>query len=175
MTGLIAAITAFNRGIGRTVAWFSLAIVLIQFLVVVMRYVFGVGSIWTQELIVYLFAFLFMLAAAYTLSEDGHVRVDIFYRTAPPRRKALVNALGVILFLFPMCAVIFFISLPYVISSWQVLEGSRETSGVPAIFLLKTAIPAFGVLMALQGLALLLQSVLALAGHAAALDSFKQN
>ncbi len=174
MTGLVAAITAVNRWIGRTVAWFSLAIVLIQFLVVVMRYVFGVGSIWTQELIIYLFAFLFMLGAAYTLSEDGHVRVDIFYRAAPPRQKALVNAVGVVVFLLPMCAVIFFVSLPYVISSWKILEGSRETSGIPAVFLLKTAIPAFGVSMALQGLALLLQSVLALTGNTAALESFKQ-
>ena len=84
-----------------------------------------------------------MLAAAWTLREDGHVRVDIFYADAPPRRKALVDLLGALLLLLPFALVLAWLSLPYVARSWAILERSRETSGLPAVFLLKTLIPLF--------------------------------
>ena len=85
------AIDAVNERIGRGVAWFALLMVLLQFTVVVMRYVFGLGSIFMQEGVIYLHAALFLCGAGYTLLHGGHVRVDIFYRDASPRRKALVD------------------------------------------------------------------------------------
>ena len=158
------AIDAVNERIGRGVAWFALIMVLLQFTVVVMRYVFGLGSIFMQEGVIYLHAALFLVGAGYTLLHGGHVRVDIFYRDAAPRRKALVNLLGTLLFLLPVCAVIGWASLPYVAQSWDVLEGSRETSGIPAVFVLKSFILLFVVLIALQGISLILHSILILAG-----------
>ncbi len=100
-----------------------------------------------------------MLVAGYTLLGDGHVRVDIFYREASARYKATVDLLGTLLFLWPVCALIAFTSWPYVSISWKVLEGSRETSGIPGVFLLKTAILIFAFIVALQGLSTFLRSL----------------
>src|SRR5271169_1321297 len=87
--------------IGRVGAWGVLAVVLLEFTVVLLRYGFGVGSIWLQETVVYAHAALFMLAAAWTLAAGGHVRVDIFYARASARNKAWVNLLGTAFFLLP--------------------------------------------------------------------------
>jgi TRAP-type mannitol/chloroaromatic compound transport system permease small subunit len=146
-------IDRFNAAIGRAAAWLVLFVVLLQFTVVVMRYAFGLGSIWLSESIVYGHAALFMLAAAWTLREGGHVRVDVFHADASPRAKAMVDLGGAVLLLLPFMLVLGWFALPYVARSWSILEGSRETSGLPAVFLLKTLIPLFAALMALQGVA----------------------
>jgi len=151
--------------VGRAVSWLTLTMVLLQFLVVVLRYVFGTGEIWLQEAIIYQHAFVFMLGASFTLLKDGHVRVDILYSNGSPRAKATVNLLGALFLLFPMMALILWASYPYVARSWAVFEGSRETSGIPAVFLLKTVILAFALMMFLQGLSTVIRSVAFLRGH----------
>jgi TRAP-type mannitol/chloroaromatic compound transport system permease small subunit len=153
MLTLADRIDRVNGAIGRSFAWLALAVVLLQFSVVVMRYLFGVGSIWLSEAIFYGHAAMLMLAAAWTLKEGGHVRVDVFYADASPRTKAWVDLLGALLLLLPFMAVLLWFTWPYVARSWAILERSRETSGIPAVFLLKTLIPIFAVTMALQGLA----------------------
>ena len=159
------AIDRLNETIGVTVAWLALFTVLIEFTVVLMRYVFGVGSVKMQESIVYMHATMFMVAAGYTLLHNGHVRCDIFYAAAPPRRKALIDLIGVFIFLLPMCALIAWAAWPYVAAAWAVREGSQEGSlGIPGVFLLKTIILVFAGLLALQGIALALHSSLRLAG-----------
>ncbi len=169
LTGLLKLadrIDGFANRTGRIVAWAALLMVLIQFTVVMMRYVFGLSSVWMQESIIYLHGILFMLAAGYTLYCDGHVRVDIFYREASARYKATIDLLGILLFLWPVAILVIYVSWPYVASSWSVLEGSRETSGIPAVFLLKTIIPVFAVLIMLQGLSTAIRSIATLAGQA---------
>jgi TRAP-type mannitol/chloroaromatic compound transport system permease small subunit len=146
-------IDRLNAAIGRSVAWVCLLVVLVQFAVVVMRYVFGAGSIWLTETIIYGHATLFMLAAAWTLREGGHVRVDIFYADAGPRRRALIDLCGALFLLLPFMLVLLWFAVPYVARSWSTMETSRETSGLPGVYLLKTLIPAFAVLMGLQGIA----------------------
>lgn len=158
-------IDRINDWIGRYLAWVALAMVLVQFLIVVMRYVFSIGSIMMQESVVYMHAVLFLLGAGYTLLHEGHVRVDIFYRSARRHRQALVDLAGVIVFLLPVCGLIFVESLPYVENSWAVGEGSKETSGIQYVYLLKTSILAFAVLVALQGVGLALHALLTLAGR----------
>jgi TRAP-type mannitol/chloroaromatic compound transport system permease small subunit len=150
---LADCIDRVNAAIGRSVAWAVLLVVVVQFTVVVLRYIFGIGSIWLTETIIYGHAALFMLASAWTLREGGHVRVDIFYADAGPRRRALVELCGALLLLLPFMLLLLWFSLSYVARSWSILETSRETSGLPAVYLLKTLIPAFAVLMALQGMA----------------------
>ncbi|MBV8752827.1 MAG: TRAP transporter small permease subunit [Hyphomicrobiales bacterium] len=157
-------IDRLSAAIGHTVAWCLLFMVLAEFALVLMRYVLGVGSIWLQESIIYAHAALFMLAAAWTLAADAHVRVDIFYADAAPRTKAIVDLFGALLLLLPFALALMFLSFPYVARSWAILEGSRETSGLPAVFLLKTLIPLFAALLALQGLAQALRAALVLAG-----------
>lgn len=160
-------IDRFSDWSGRVIAWAALALVLVQFAIVVMRYVFGISSIFVQESLLYLFATLYMLGAAYTLRHNGHVRVDIFYREAGVRRKAWVDLFGVILLLLPMCIMVWSTGWAYVAASWAVHEGSRETSGIQAVYLLKTEILIFAVMVALQGVALGLHSLLVLIGREA--------
>jgi TRAP-type mannitol/chloroaromatic compound transport system permease small subunit len=124
-----------------------------------MRYVLGLGSIWLQESILYAHAALFLLAAAWTLQEGGHVRVDVFYAQAAPRTRALVDLFGALLLLAPFTLAVIWFSLPYVERSWAILERSRETSGLPLVFLLKTLIPLFALLLALQGVAQAIRAV----------------
>ncbi|HEY7972917.1 MAG TPA: TRAP transporter small permease subunit [Xanthobacteraceae bacterium] len=149
--------------IGRIAAWGVLVVVLVEFTVVLLRYGFGIGSIWLQETVVYAHAALFMLAAAWTLAAGGHVRVDIFYARTSARHKAWVDLLGTAFFLLPFMAALLFLSLPYVARSWAILERSRETSGLPFVFVLKTLIPMFAALMLLQGASLAIRAGLTLA------------
>lgn len=163
--GPAAAIDRINEGIGRAVAWCALALVAIQFVAVVQRYVFGLGWIWVEESIVYVHATLFMAGAAYTLLHDGHVRVDIFYRDADRRTRAWVDLLGTVLFLWPVSALIIDKAWPYVWASWAILERSPETSGIPAVFLLKSLILVFAALIALQGASMVLAARAVLIGE----------
>ena len=91
LTRLADRIDRVSTVVGRTAAWCLVFMVLTKFAVVVMRYVLGIGSIWLEESILYAHAALFMLAAAWTLRADAHVRVDIIYADARPRTKALVD------------------------------------------------------------------------------------
>jgi TRAP-type mannitol/chloroaromatic compound transport system permease small subunit len=129
---LSALIDGVNHRIGRAAAWLALAMVLVQFTVVVMRYVFGIGSIMMQEAIIYMHGVLFMMAAADTLLQDEHVRVDIFYARAAASRKALVNILGCALFILPFLHLAALCLDDYVSMSWSVREGSRETAAFKA-------------------------------------------
>jgi TRAP-type mannitol/chloroaromatic compound transport system permease small subunit len=149
--------------IGRIAGWGVLVVVLVEFTVVLLRYGFGIGSIWLQETVVYAHAALFMLAAAWTLAAGGHVRVDIFYARTSARHKAWVDLLGTAFFLLPFMAALLFLSVPYVARSWAILERSRETSGLPLVFVLKTLIPGFAALMLLQGASLAIRAGLTLA------------
>jgi TRAP-type mannitol/chloroaromatic compound transport system permease small subunit len=151
MLAIADRIDRLNAAIGRAAAWAALYIVAAQFVVVVLRYAFGLGSIWLSETIIYGHAALFMLAAAWTLLAGGHVRVDVFYAEFSSRTKALVDLAGALLLLLPFMLVFAWFALPYVARSWAILERSRETSGLPLVFLLKTLIPLFTLLMALQG------------------------
>jgi TRAP-type mannitol/chloroaromatic compound transport system permease small subunit len=137
--------------VGSAVSWLTLAMVLVTFFVVICRYVFNLGWIWLQDSIVYLHACVFMLAAAWTLQRDEHVRVDIFYRDKSPKHKALVNLLGTAVFLLPFCIFLIYTSWSYVATSWAIQEGSREASGLPWVYQLKSLIIIMPGLLIVQG------------------------
>ena len=162
MTALADRIDRLTTGIGRAVAWLVLVVVLLQFALVVARYLFGLGSIWLSEAVIYGHATLFMLAAAWTLHAGGHVRVDVFYAEASPRARAMIDLVGALLLLLPFAIALVWLSLPYAARSWTILERSQESSGLPLVFLLKTLIPLFAVLMALQGMAQAIRALAAL-------------
>jgi len=155
-------IDRLNTQIGRAAAWLVLVVVLLQFALVVARYLFGLGSLWLSETVIYAHATLFLLAGAWTLSVGAHVRVDIFYADASLRAKAVIDLIGAVLLLLPFALVLLWLSWPYVERSWAILEHSQEASGLPLVFALKTLIPLFAVLMALQGLAQAIRAVEAL-------------
>lgn len=140
-----------TRGAGRAVMWLLLAMAMIQFSVVVLRYVFGLNYIFMQESITYMHGAVFLLAGGYALLTDDHVRVDIFYRGASPRRKALIDLAGTYLFLVPVCLLLIWTASPYVARSWAVGEGSNESSGIQALFIIKSFISAFAILLMMAG------------------------
>jgi TRAP-type mannitol/chloroaromatic compound transport system permease small subunit len=156
---LARAFEIVTAGAGRIVMWLTIAMALVQFTVVIMRYVFGVNFLALQESTTYMHGAVFLLAAGYALLTNDQVRVDIFYREAPPRRKALIDLLGTYLLLFPVCLLILWTASSYVGVSWSVREGSQEQSGIQAIFLVKSLIPAFATLLAMAGFVIAARAV----------------
>ena len=135
--------------------------VVVTFIVVVLRYVFDIGFIWVQESIIWMHAIVFMLGAAYALEREEHVRVDVFYRRFGARGRALVDCVGVVLFLLPLCA------WDFVATSWRIGESSRESGGLPypMVPLLKSVLVVMPAALALQGLSLGLRSLWTLTGR----------
>jgi len=144
-------IEAIVRLVGRLSLYLIMAMAAAQFGIVILRYVFGLNFIAMQESVTYMHGAVFLLAGGYALLTDDHVRVDIFYRDASPRRKALIDLAGTYLLLFPFCFVALWAAGPYVANSWAVHEGSMEQSGIRGVYLLKTLIPVYLTLLALAG------------------------
>lgn len=175
MTTIIIYLDRISDALGRLLSMASIAIMALTFLVVVMRYGFNasglalggvsISAIALQESVMYLHAILFMLASAYTLKHNGHVRVDVFYRKFSPRGKAWVDLLGTLVFLFPMCSFILFASLDYVAFSWQLQERSGEAEGLPYVYILKSLIPLMCSLLLAQGLIEILRNIGIISGR----------
>ncbi len=162
---IVRSIGALNRLIGHTFAWLSLAMVLICFTVVVQRYALGFTVLWMQDLYVWLNGAMFTAVAGFALLRDDHVRVDIFYRPATIRTKAIVDLIGVFIFLLPFCWVVYHYSWNYILRSWRLHEGSANVGGMPGLYILKTFIFVFVAVVALQGIAMALRSILVLRGQ----------
>jgi TRAP-type mannitol/chloroaromatic compound transport system permease small subunit len=154
-----SAIDAFTEYCGKTIAWLTAAMVVITCTIVVMRYLLETGSIALQESLTYLHAMVFMGGISFALKQGGHVRVDIFYRNFLPRTKAYIDLAGALLLLIPVCLVIFWLNIDYVINSWAIQETSSESSGLPWVYLLKTLLLIMPSLLLLQGFAELIKSL----------------
>ena len=160
----IKAIDTFTEWSGRSVAWLVLAMVLLICYDVAMRYLFQQGSVALQELEWHLFALIFLLGSAYTLKHDEHVRVDIIYqsRRVSDKQRAIINIVGIILFLFPFCALILISAWPFVENAYFYHEGSPDPGGLPYRYLLKASILLGFFMVMLQALAELLRNILKL-------------
>lgn len=165
LVSIIRAISAVNRFLGNTFAWLSLVMVIICFTVVVQRYAFGVTHLWLQDLYVWLNGAMFTAVAGFALLRDDHVRVDIFYRPAKIRTKAIIDLIGVVLFLLPFCWIVYIYSWNYIARSWRLYEASGNVGGMPGLYILKSFIMVFVVVLALQGIAWILRSILVLRGQ----------
>jgi TRAP-type mannitol/chloroaromatic compound transport system permease small subunit len=165
LAGFVRFAEAVNDVVGRTVAYLTLATVLICATVVVIRYVFETGFIWLQELFVWTHSTAFMLGAAFTLMVNRHVRVDILYASRSQRTQALLDLLSTIVFLFPWIIVLWYYAWPYVAASWALGEDSPQVGGMPSLYLLKSVILGFCALMMLQGLAICARSAIVLGGR----------
>ena len=164
LNGVVRAIDTTNEYIGRAVSWLALAMVLVQVIVVVMRYVFGLSILVMQESIWYMHSIVFLVAAGYTLLHDAHVRVDILYGAVSRRRKAMIDLFGVLFILLPVCIMIWVVAWPYVAAAWKVREGSVEVSGIQGVYLLKSCMLVFAATLFIQGISLAIKSAILLAG-----------
>lgn len=159
---LVCWIDNFSEWTGKTVMWLTSAMVLITAYNVFERYVLHNNTAYLIELNWHFYSIIFLFGAAYTLKHDGHVRVDIIYHKLGPRGKAWINMLGCLFFLLPLAFVIVYVSFEsgFIGRSWRVLERSPDPGGLPARYLLKTALPLGFSLLALQGIAEILRNFL---------------
>lgn len=160
----VVLIDRFNELLGEIASWLMLPVVLICFAVVVLRYGFGSGYIWMQELFIWLNGAAFMMAAGYAFAQDSHVRVDVVYSRASGRAQAWINIIGVTFFLSAMCLVLLWVSYPQIVTSWRLGERSTSMSGLDYAYVLKTFIAVFCVVSMLHGISLLAKSILYLRG-----------
>ena len=160
MKRLIKPIDRISTQVGEWISWCNVILVLLVSLDVFMRYIFNKSFVAIHELEWHLFALIFLSGAAYTLKENSHVRVDVFYARLSKRGKAFINVLGCLLFLFPGCYLVIKTSIPFVHSSWSVMEGSPDPGGLHARYLLKAVIPFGFALLALQGVSFFIKNFL---------------
>src|SRR5438045_3378738 len=133
-------IDAFQERVGRFTSFVTLGMVLVVFFDVVMRYVFRKSSVFMQEMEWHLFAVGYLLAAGYTMLYDEHVRVDIFYSSWSPRKRAWANFIFAFLFFFPSLILVISTTIPFLRNSYTLLAGSPDPGGVPAPCILKPTI-----------------------------------
>jgi TRAP-type mannitol/chloroaromatic compound transport system permease small subunit len=164
LQGYIRAVDFLNEKIGQAVTWLSTILVLVVCYDVFTRYLLKESSVAVQELEWHLFALLFLIAAAYTLKHDRHVRVDVFYAKFPERLKAWIDFLGSLVFLIPFAVVSILASQKFVINSFLIGEKSPDPGGLPARYILKAAIPIGFFLLLLQAFSLVFKSLLVLQG-----------
>ena len=159
MEKLSLIIDELSNRLGRIFSWLTLTMVIAMAAIVVLRYVFQIGSIALQESIIYINALIFTFGGAYTLKEQGHVRVDIFYSRINEKKRAWVDLFSSLLFLVPSTCFIIWISWDYVAVSWRIREGSAESSGLPFVYFLKAVILVIPALLLLQGISEIVKSI----------------
>jgi len=157
MLAIANAIDRMNVAVAGVIKWIALIMVLVQFCIVIGRYVFGYNSIAAQESVLYMHATLFMLGAGYTLLVDKHVRVDVFYAKLSDAARRRIDIFGHVFLLIPSMLALLYWSWPSVRNSWAILEGPISVGGIEAVFLLKALIPAFCILILLQSVSLMVR------------------
>ncbi len=152
-------IDKLNIGIGKGISWLTLLLVLFIIVDVLLRYVFNITSVASFELEWHLFALIFLLGTPWTLQEDRHVRVDVFYNRFSAQTQAWINLLGTFFLLFPLCSITFWESLSFVASSYRLNETSAQPGGLPYRWALKAVIPLSFLLLGLQGVSIFFKSL----------------
>ncbi|MCB1482544.1 MAG: TRAP transporter small permease subunit [Rhodobiaceae bacterium] len=149
---LITSIDRTVRWLGAAISWCLIAMMVVQVAVVIARYVFGVGLIALQDAVIFGHGLAFLLASAWVLQRDEHVRVDVIHDRLGKDGRRAIDTVALLAFVIPACAVIGWYSFPYVINAFASLEGARQPGGLAGIFLLKGAILVFTASVALQAL-----------------------
>jgi TRAP-type mannitol/chloroaromatic compound transport system permease small subunit len=165
---LAASIDQLNDFIGRSISWLSTLLVIVVCFDVFTRYFMRSSSVAVQEMEWHIFAVLFLVGAAYTLKEDAHVRVDVFYSRMTPRGKALIDLIGCLIFLIPFSLLVIYTSQTFISMSYAIQETSPDPGGLPYRYLLKAMIPLGFFLVLLQGISIALRSFFTLTGKPAA-------
>ena len=167
-----AALVLFVRGVDRlntaiaaVFRWLILVSVLVCAATACLRYAFSLGYVWLQQLYVFCFGVTFLMLAAFAYRKNRHVRVDIFFARMTPRRRAVVEILGIAVFLLPWLAVLAWSATPFILSAWRILEGSMEPGGLPGLYIYKTTLWAFCLTLGLQAVAELVRNALLLTGE----------
>lgn len=164
MDRVIRFLDRITIGFARAVALLVIPMVLLVFANALLRYVFGYGSVWLYESVIYCFVLVMAGLAGWTLTTNEHVRVDILYAAMPPRIQGLIDLVGAVALMGPFLWLMWDRSLPYVQRAWKIREGSMEISGIPYVWLLKSALLIFVLVLAVAGLSFMLRALQKLIG-----------
>jgi TRAP-type mannitol/chloroaromatic compound transport system permease small subunit len=168
LRGFAAFVDGMNARIGNFLSVLVWFVAIVCAIVVVLRYVFLISFTWMQELYVWIHAVVFLAGASYAMLLNAHVRVDILYNKWNIRTRAIVEILGAIAFTLPWMLVLAWLTWPFIVDSWKILEGSPQPNGMPGVYAFKTLLLLFCAFMTLQCLAVLARGLLVLAGDKAA-------
>ena len=155
---LLTKIDRITAAIGKLSAILLLLLLLNVFYDVIMRYLFNDVSIGMQELEWHLYATLFLLGISYTLSQNGHVRVDVIYNQLSPGRQAMIDIGGTLLLLIPFALLISWYGVGFVADSYQLGEGSGDPGGLPYRWVIKAMIPLSFLLLILSSIGFMLRA-----------------
>jgi TRAP-type mannitol/chloroaromatic compound transport system permease small subunit len=167
---LAGLIDRINQAIGRAATWLILVMVLISAGNAIMRKAFNMSSNGWLEIQWSLFAAVFLLAAAYTLLKNEHVRIDLLSSRLGPRAQAWIDIFGTLFFLLPLCALILFYAWPFFWESFTSQEWSSNPGGL-ILWPAKSLIPICFALLALQGVSEIIKRIGFLLGMAPPTES----
>jgi TRAP-type mannitol/chloroaromatic compound transport system permease small subunit len=162
MKSTLFMIDRISAWAGKLFAWTVLLLTLIVCYDVTLRYILNSPTQWGFDLAYILFGTLFMMAGAYTLSRNGHVRADMMYRTLQPRTQAAFDLVLYVLFFLPGIAALVYAGVEFTQVSWAMKEVSSVTSSGTPIYPFKLVIPIAGGLLLLQGLAEIVRCIVCL-------------
>ncbi len=135
---------------GRASSFLIIFLILLVSTSVMLRYIFSVGFTWLQDLYIWTHALFILLGISFALFKDSHVRIDIIYRNLNLKKKKIVNFLGSIIFGLPLCYILILKGYEYFFRSLVLGENSKETGGLPNIYILKFFIFFLGILLFLS-------------------------
>ncbi len=156
------AIDGFSTWIGKLTSWLMIVLMLVVCVEVLKRYIFNSPTAWIFDFDNFLYGATFMLAGAYTLAQNGHVRGDFLYGSMRPRVQASLDLVLYILFFFPGIAALIYAGWTFAAESFAIREHSNVTAEGPPVYPFKMVIPIAGVLVMLQGIAELVRCVVCL-------------
>lgn len=152
-------IDGFIRRIGQAIAWLNFLLIFNILLQVILRYAFGKGMVWLEELQWHLYGACIMFGISYGITEDAHIRLDLFHQRFSPRKKELIELFGILFLLLPLVIILFVHGLDFVESSWRVSERSESPLGLPARWLIKSVLPISMFLIILASVSRMVRSV----------------
>ncbi len=117
---------------------------------ILLRYIFNVNFIFLQELVMYLHAFIFLFGVSICLRDDSHVRIDVVTNKLRKKNKIIIDLIGYVVLVIPFCFFVIYESTTMILQSWSMLEGSSEPGGLPIVYILKSSIYIFSLLLLIQ-------------------------
>lgn len=151
MQQLLLSIDRLSTWVGQAFSWIIVALTMLITWEVFSRYALDRPHAWAFDAMIMMYGTLFMMAGAYTLSKNGHVRGDVLYGFFQPRTQAILDLILYVLFFIPGVVALAWAGFIYAGESWAILEHSNITSDGPPVYPFKTVIPIAGVFLLLQG------------------------
>ena len=147
---LIKILDIIADKVGVISSFLILFLILFVSLSVILRYAFSIGFIWLQDLYIWIHAIFILLGISYTLKADEHVRIDLLYRSFSKKKKKKINFIGLIIFGVPLTYLLLINGWDYFLRSFNLNESSKESGGLPNVFILKFFIFFLGFLLFLE-------------------------